>query len=151
MGDYQLKPNGFVLKRDGNFLFDSNSWLWGGYALWISKGNTPDPIYSIDELKALTKDSLLREKNRRLDLVNGDDREKRRRLMAGIILSRKEYKNSLEDGDNEHIAEIEKIAAYNSALDEFVSGQNVLIDSGDIEYLENYNPGALIGWPIFGG
>jgi hypothetical protein len=91
---YKLKPDDFVLNTETGAYFNKDSWLWEEYELWLGAGNTPEPEFTRAELIQKKILAIRGEKERRIDAILGNAREKQNRVR--LILS---YKDKVDSGD----------------------------------------------------
>ncbi len=146
---YKLRLDGKILKIPTGEIFGNDSWLMDEYDEWINNGNTPEPEYTIEDLRGAITSMIKEERNRRVDALCGSDRDKRMMMLKGILLNRKRAKDEqLTDDELNDDAAMINIAESIDAIYDFADTQIdwVNLESTTINDLESYNV-TDANWP----
>ena len=117
---YKVMPDGFVRHTPTDTAFRQGSPLWDDYAAWLGQGNVPDPLFTTDELRAKLVRDIEEEMNGRTDAASGNDRQKRKQLMKGLRLIRKEANGQATEADLTKLNQLEAQAQYIDDLEAVV-------------------------------
>lgn len=142
--------NGVVDLTGANIPADPRNSDWRRYQAWLADGNTPDPAYTLDELRAKVATAIAAEANTRVDAeTSNDPRAKRKALAKSIRLLRKEQKGTATQSDLDYLNAQEAVAEYIESL-EVTAATNIAWaqDPARTEAeLTAFDPATDITWP----
>lgn len=151
MAEYKIYGSGVIRNVDGAAIpNDDRNSHWQAYQEWISQGNTPDPEFTIDELRARANLMIEEKANSLIDSsTSHNPREKRKSLARSIRLLRKELKGTATQGDIDELDINESISNYIDSVGLSASdGISWVNDQArTTKELESFDPAINITWP----
>lgn len=149
---YKLHNSGGVIRAADNALIppDEGNCGWKIYQQWLGEGNTPDPEFTIDELRNLAIANISEVSNGRIDAVIGSDtRGKLTKLMSGTLLTRKEAKGQASPQEVAALDELQNTALYVQACQAEAETWTTWANdpSRTYEDLKVFSPQTDITWP----
>ena len=151
MQDYRLHEDGVLRQADNAFIpNDPQNCGWKIYQQWLAEGNTPDPEYTLDELKDKVASAIIDEANTRVDAVTSNDpRAKRMSLAKAIKRINKKLDGNANQADLDYLAAQATIADHLENI-EATAATNIAWaqDPARTEAeLTAFDPATDITWP----
>lgn len=123
---------------------------WDEVQDWITDGNTPEPEFTVDQLREQRKVEVAEEGRRRIDAYGpSDSRAQRRALARAVKLTRKQAKGTLTPEESTELDALEAIGDNIEATEQLIESVVDYLDGvSDRAALEAYDPVNDPGWTI---
>lgn len=144
---YKLAYGGVL--KDGEFI-PAGHHKYFAYEAWISDGNTPEPQFTVDQIREQKQLEIAEEGRRRIDAYGPSDaRQQRRAMVRGMKLVRKQAKGTLTPEESTELDNLELIGDNIESTEQLIESEIEALDLiTDRAELESYDPIDGPSWPI---